>query len=302
MSANTRRSVFGAVAALCVLAVAMAAVSASETDPFSGVDGVVASDVADRIADSPDRDREIRSLPANAPFDYQIGGDYEPRAGTQVVARDWFGGTALTSGYSICYVNAFQTQQDSDGVDRPDERSNWPTALVLSGFEDDPNWAGEYLIDISTDSKRVAAADHLDQMIEVCAAKGFDAVEYDNLDSWTRLSDLPFGQPEAVAFAEIITDRAHALGLAVAQKNTAAFDAATSLDVIGFDFAVVEECGVFTECDRFTEVFGEAVVAVEYTQRGFDAACEAIGASVSVVRRDLFVTSPASTGYVFDEC
>ena len=36
-------------------------------------------------------------------------------------------------GYSICYVNAFQSQDDEDGVDRPDERSNWPAELLLSG-------------------------------------------------------------------------------------------------------------------------------------------------------------------------
>ncbi len=262
--------------------------------------GVAFGDGAGESAD--DADRTVRPLPANAPFDYQIGGDYSPSAGTEVVARDWFAGSALTSLYSICYVNAFQTQDDDSDVDRPDERSNWPTDLVLTGFEDDPNWAGEYFIDISTEARRVAAADHLDQMIKTCATKGFDAVEFDNLDSWTRLPDLPFGRPEAIAFAELITGRAHALGMAVAQKNTGDLGRADSLDLVGFDFAVVEQCGAFDECADYTAVFGDAVVVIEYTDDGFENACAAVGQTISVVRRDLFVTTPGSDTYIHDEC
>ena len=82
--------------------------------------------------------------PADAGFDYQIGGDYPPPAGVSVVSRDWFSGRpAADPAYSICYVNAFQTQANESGVDRPDERSNWPRRLVLSMLWDDPLWAGE---------------------------------------------------------------------------------------------------------------------------------------------------------------
>ena len=62
-------------------------------------------------------------------------------------------------------------------------------------------------------------------MIETCARKGYDAVEYDNLDSWTRFDgtaregDVPFGKAEAIAFAELLADRAHALGLAVGRRT-----------------------------------------------------------------------------------
>ncbi|WP_424344912.1 endo alpha-1,4 polygalactosaminidase [Ilumatobacter sp.] len=252
--------------------------------------------------DAPEVSGTVRALPANTPFDYQIGGDYPPPSGGGVVARDWFIGSALPGGYSICYVNAFQTQDDDDELDRPDERSNWPASLVLSGFEDDPDWAGEFLVDISTSAKRTAAADHLDPMIQVCADKGFDAVEYDNLDSWTRLDGLPFDRSDSIAFATIITDRAHALGMAVAQKNTADLGAEVSLDVIGFDFAVVEQCGAFDECGRFADVFGDAIVVIEYTDDGFATACSTVGDRSSVVRRDLLVATPESSDYVHDEC
>lgn len=302
MPTSRRRTLAGIASAVAFVLGLVAVAGAAGVNRFSATEGGVASEQAERVQYENVGPDAVRPLPANAPFDYQIGGDYAPSATTDVVTRDWFIGSALSPGYSICYVNAFQTQDDDDDLDRPDERSNWPQDLVLTGFEDDPNWAGEYLVDISTVAKRVAAADHLAQMIQVCADKGFDAVEYDNLDSWTRLSGLPFDRSDSIAFAELITDRAHALGLAVAQKNTSELGAEVSLEVIGFDFAVVEECGAFDECDRFADVFGDAIVVIEYTDDGFATACSSIGDRSSVVRRDLFVIVPGSNDYVYDEC
>jgi hypothetical protein len=247
--------------------------------------------------------------PANATFDYQIGGDYQPPAGVTVVSRDWFNGSALSGNrYSICYINAFQTQDDEPGVDRPDERSNWPRPLVLVELGDDPNWGGEYLVDISTATSRAAALAHVAPMVDTCAAKGFRAVEYDNLDSWTRFDgtplegQVPFGRAEAVAYAELLTDYAHSRGLAVGQKNTPQLTRAESLQVIGFDFAIAEECGRYRECGDYTAVFGNHVIAIEYNGAGFRRACNTIGARVSVVRRDVNVTTPGSATYRYAAC
>ncbi len=247
--------------------------------------------------------------PINAKFDYQIGGDYRPPAGVTVVSRDWFSGSALRgTGYSICYVNAFQTQADDASADRPDERSNWPRDLVLDGLGDDPNWDGEYLIDISTADKRAGALDHLAPMIDACARKGFQAVEYDNLDSWTRFDgttrqgSIPFGQAEAVAFAEMLTDYAHSKGLAVGQKNTPQLGRRISRELIGFDFAIAEECGYYRECAAYTAAFGRRLIVVEYTSAGFLRACRQVGARVSVVRRDVNLTRPGSPTYRYRSC
>ncbi len=46
----------------------------------------------------------------------------------------------------------------------------------------------------------------------------------------------------------------------------------------------------------------DAIVVIEYTDDGFADACSSVGGSVSVVRRDLFVTTPESNTYVYDEC
>ena len=182
--------------------------------------------------------------------------------------------------------------------------TNAPTgqpALVLDALGDDPAWEGEYPIDISTASARAGALDHVAPMIDTCASKGFDAVELDNLDSWTRFA-APFGMAEAVAYATALTDHAHELGLAVAQKNTPELGAATAREVIGFDFAVAEECGYYDECAAYTAVYGGDVLIVEYTAAGFAAACASVGASVPVVLRDVAVSTPDSPDYVYDSC
>ncbi len=242
------------------------------------------------------------SFPANVAFDYQIGSPYDPATGVAVVSRDWSSGQPLGGGsYSICYVNAFQTQPDGSGA-RIDERSNWPADVVLTSLGDDPNWEGEFLIDLSTSAKRQTAAAHLADMVDTCAAKGFDAVEFDNLDSWTRIDGLPFGRADAIAFAALITDHAHAAGLAAAQKNTVGLSATEARTTIGFDFAIIESCGQYDECGAVAEVYGPDAIYIEYADQHFASACAVVGDRSSVVRRDRNVTAPGSGSYTYDEC
>jgi Glycoside-hydrolase family GH114 len=246
--------------------------------------------------------------PANARFDYQIGDAYRPPDGVRVVSRDWFDAEPPRHGYAICYVNAFQTQDDSPDVERPDERSAWPADLVLTALGDDPNWGGEYLVDISTADKRRRAAAWLQPMIETCKRKGFDAVEYDNLDSWTRFDgtpregDVPFGKSQALAFAALMTRHAHKLGLAVAQKNTADLTRRQARRRVGFDFAIAEECGRYRECNAYRRVYGKHVIAIEYRRRDFRFTCRAVGRRISVVLRNVDVTAPGTKGYRYDSC
>jgi hypothetical protein len=246
--------------------------------------------------------------PPNAGADYQIGGDYPLPDGVSIVLRDWFAGQAADDpAYSICYVNAFQTQANERGVDRPDERSNWPRRLVLRKLGDDPKWGGEYLVDLSTAKRRRVAAAWVAPMVETCAQKGFEGVEYDNLDSWTRFDGtplarrVPFGKREALAYAELLADHAHGAGLAVGQKNTPELSRAQAARA-GFDFAIAEECGRYRECGRYTRLHDDHVIAIEYRRQDFRRACAAVGEAISVVLRDRLVTKPGSPAYVYDSC
>jgi Glycoside-hydrolase family GH114 len=232
--------------------------------------------------------------PAGAPFDYQLGGPYEPRAGTEVVVRDREASPAAGL-YNVCYVNAFQTQEH--------ELAWWEhehPALLLGdddGYVVDGDW-NEVLLDISSARRRAALADVVGTWIEGCAADGFDAVEPDNLDSYTRSDGLLSGD-DAAAFAALLAERAHAAGLAIAQKNGA--ELAPRGPSLGFDFAVVEECNRWSECDAYTEAYGDALLVIEYRAADFATGC-AEWPDLSIVHRDLDVRPAGSDGYVYDAC
>lgn len=234
--------------------------------------------------------------PANAKFDYQIGGAYAPPAGVSVVSRDRKA-TPAAGLYTICYVNAFQTQ--------PDEIAWWQAnhddLLLKDGsgqYVVDGDW-GENLLDVSTAAKRTAIAAIVNGWIDGCAASGFKAVEPDNIDSWTRSEGL-LTQANAVAFLKLLAPHAHARNLAIAQKNTA--ELGTAGRGAGLDFAIAEECGRYDECDAFTSVYGSNVIVIEYTKSAFRKACTKWGASLSVVLRDVLVTAPGSRTYQYDAC
>lgn len=230
-------------------------------------------------------------------FDYQLGGDYSPPEGVRIVVRQWSDGAAEPGAYSICYINAFQTEAELGVPDGPDE---WPQEVVREDLED-AGWPGEHPIDISTPELRRIAADHVAGHFRTCAAKGFAAAELDNLDTYTRYPGASFDRADAVAYAQLLVASAAEAGLVLGQKN-----AADLLEVgrtgIGFTFAVVEECGQFDECQAFVDTYGSQVLAVEYTETGFAAACAAIGDTAPVILRDLSLSVPTDPDYVFRTC
>ena len=240
-----------------------------------------------------------RLPPAGAVFDYQLGGSYRPAAGVRIVDRDRTS-TPARGVYSICYVNAFQTQ--------PGENAWWrkhhPSLLLRVGgrYVHDPGWPGEYLLDTSTAAKRTALLAVVGSWFDRCARAGFRAVEPDNLDSWTRHGVRgAITRADDVAFARALVGRAHAHGLAVAQKNAAELTRAG----IGFDFAVAEECEVYRECGTYTAHYGRHVVEIEYTDNGraaFTRACRARERTISVILRDRDVVPRGDPAYRYAHC
>ena len=90
-----------------------------------------------------------------------------------------------------------------------------------------------------------------------------------------------------------------ALPLALAQKNSA--EIVTRRTEMGTDFAVAEECNRYSECDAYTDGYGDAVLVIEYRQSDFDEGCAAFP-ELSIVLRDLELTTPSAGSYVYDGC
>lgn len=235
---------------------------------------------------------EVVAPPAHAGFDYQIGGGYPPPDGVTVVARD-HDDTPAAGRYNVCYVNAFQAQPGAEG--------EWGDLLLRDGAGDivyDEEW-GEALLDLRTPDKRQRIADKVNGWTDQCAVKGFQAVEPDNYDSYTRSQDL-LTAAHAQTFIRLLAAHAHRVGLAIGQKNTV--ELAGDRVANGLDFAVAEECGEWAECGDYADAFGANVLVIEYTEEGMTAACADWGDELSIVLRDVDVSTPGSDGYVHQTC
>ena len=135
----------------------------------------------------------------------------------------------------------------------------------------DSAW-GEWLLDIRTPRKRQRLAAIMRRWIRGCAARGFDAVEFDNLDSFTRSRgcsrDARRSPTRGCSCAS-----AHRAGLSAGQKNLADFDGRR----VGYDFAVAEECGRYRECAAYVAHFGRRVLSIEYRRVDFRWTCARYG-------------------------
>jgi len=239
-------------------------------------------------------------LPPNGGYDSQIGGHYTPPPGVMSVSRDRLSPPAPGL-YSICYFNAFQTQAEETG---------WWTmhheGLLLRNRDgklvEDPDWPGEFFLDTSTQEKRQALFGIIAGWVRKCADDGFSAIEPDNLDSWTR-SDGVLTLQNNLAMVRLLSDLAHELGLAVAQKNNVELGS-EGKTLGGFDFAIAEECELYNECEDYRRVH-ELVIEIEYTDNDpavFERACAARAGRHPIVLRDRMLSTPDSPDYRFRMC
>jgi Glycoside-hydrolase family GH114 len=243
----------------------------------------------------------VTELPTGVGFDYQLGGSYSPPSGVRILTRDSTS-KPVHGLYNICYINGFQTQDE--------DKQFWLTkhpSLILRSASGapvfDPGWPDEMILDVSTNAKRAGIAAVQDATIDRCKAKGFQAVEFDNLDSYSR-SHHAFTLASDIAMAKLFVERAHADGLAAGQKNTSELGV-SGRDQVHFDFAVAEECYRYDECASYTKVYGARVLDIEYTDdlRGtFAHDCAAASIPRMTILRDRDLLPKGSKGYVYQRC
>ena len=152
----------------------------------------------------------------------------------------------------VCYVDAGTWENW-----RPDA-SEFPTSVRGKPVD---GWVGERWLDIR---RLDVLGPLLRKRIDRCAAKGFDGVEFDNVDGYTNDTGFPLTGPEQLRFDVWLANHAHRRGLSVALKND--LDQVTKL-VPYFDFELDEQCFQYSECGRLKPFVdaGKAVFEVEYS-------------------------------------
>jgi len=218
--------------------------------------------------------------PVGTDWDYQLGGNRPVPAHVGIVERDRLA-APLSGAYNVCYVNGFQTQVEQKGF----WHRHWSLVLKDAGRPVVDSVWGEWLLDTRTRAKRHALLKIIGAWTQRCADDGFDAVEFDNLDSFSRSHHL-LTRADNKKYAALLVRRAHTAGLAAAQKNWGEWDGTS----VGFDFAVAEQCAQFSECASYVDHYGSHVLAVEYLGTSFRKACRNWSDRIAVVRRDVNLT------------
>ena len=151
----------------------------------------------------------------------------------------------------ICYVDVGSAERF-----RPDYRA-FPASVIGK-----PNgWPGERWLDV----RRIdVLGPIMARRFDMCAAKGFDAVEPDLVDGYENPTGFPITAADQLRYNRHIAALAHRRHLSVALKSDHRQAPALVRD---FDFALSEECVRYGEC-RYLRPFaraGKAVLEVEYT-------------------------------------
>lgn len=187
----------------------------------------------------------------------------------------------------ICYIDVGSWEEYRPDADR------FPKLVIGRKYDGYPD---ERWLDIRR-FRRFAGP--LKARIRMCARKGFDGLEPDNINGWENRTGFPIKARHQLRFNRWIARQAHRHGLAVGLKN----DGRQAKKLAGqFDFAIVEQCFQYRECGQFRPFTrrGKAVWAVEYERpgRSFCPTARKMGFSAIGKEYDLYARPwrPCRTG------
>jgi hypothetical protein len=151
----------------------------------------------------------------------------------------------------ICYVDVGSWENYRA------DASQFPKSVLGKVYE---GWPQERWLDIAHFHKFAAI---MEARFQTCADKGFDAVEPDNIAGYENKTGFPLTAADQLRYNRWVAAQVHKRGMSVALKN----DPRQAKQLVGnFDFAIVEECFKYHECNYFKPFVaaGKAVFETEY--------------------------------------
>lgn len=226
----------------------------------------------------------VPAMPPGQSWQWQLQGKLDPNLPAKVYDVDGFETTAAQvrelhrrGKRVICYLDVGSWESY-----RPD-RAEFPPDVIGKRYEGFPD---ERWLDVSR-FRRFRKP--LQARIAMCAGKGFDAVEPDNLAGFENRTGFAITASAQLRFNRWIAAQVHRRGMAVALKN----DPVQVPQLLGsFDFAIVEQCFQYEECGRFVPFVeaGKAVFETEYELPTAAFCDRALALGFSAIRKsyDLF--------------
>lgn len=159
----------------------------------------------------------------------------------------------------VCYMSVGSLENW-----RPDA-DQFPPEVIGKDYAE---WPGEKWLDI----RRIdLLGPIMRRRLDMCQAKGFDAVEADLVENYDEDTGFPLTYQNQLTYNKWLANEAHARGLSIGLKN----DPNQVADLLPyFDWALTEDCFYQDWCNQVTPFVaaGKAVFAAEYTDTGMTTA------------------------------
>jgi hypothetical protein len=181
----------------------------------------------------------------------------------------------------VCYISVGSYEDW-----RPDA-ADFPESVLGKDYQ---GWPGEKWLDIRQIN---LLAPMMRARLDLCKSKGFDAVEPDNMDSYTNDTGFPLTYDDQLTYNLWLATEAHQRGLSIGLKNNP--DQVDDL-LAEYDWALTESCFEQGWCEEmlpFIQV-GKAVFAAEYTDTAItlDEFCpQAKTLQISAILKDRELTA-----------
>jgi hypothetical protein len=204
-----------------------------------------------------------RPAPTTGPWQWQLQGAIDTSIGADVYDVDGFETSKSTVRILhrlhrkvVCYLDVGSWESYRPDADR------FPRSVIGRRYQGFPD---ERWLDVS---HFPLFERPLKRRFTMCARKGFDAVEPDNLAGWEPENKTGFRitRADQLRFNRWVAHQAHSRGMAVALKN----DGRQADELVhAFDFAIVEQCFQYHECGLYRPFVNQqkAVFEAEYELR-----------------------------------
>jgi hypothetical protein len=207
-------------------------------------------------------------LPAHPTWYWQLQGTVDNSVAASIYDVDGFGTGAAEVArlhglgrHVVCYIDVGTWENF-----RPD-KGEFPKSVLGR-----PNgWPGERWLDI----RRLSVLEPImTARFRMCARKGFDAVEPDNMDGFENDTGFRITARQQLRYDEWVAGEVHSLGLAVLEKNDP--EQAHALEPF-FDGVLDEQCNQYQECGSFEPYLraGKPVLNAEYQRSLYPGFCRA---------------------------
>jgi hypothetical protein len=226
------------------------------TDAGPIADAGTAADAGAADAGAPDAGGGIWSPAPGTSWQIQLTGALDTRYQVAMYDLDLFdvsasqiAGLKAQGRNVICYFSAGSYEDW-----RPDANQFPASALGRRN-----GWPGERWLDI----RNATVRDIMKRRLDLAVQKGCTGVDPDNVDGYSNRTGFSLTAADQLDYNRFLAAAAHARGLAAGLKN----DVEQVADLVAsFEFAVNEECVVYSECDLLLPFIraGKPVFHIEY--------------------------------------